>query len=69
MAEAKAVSPLPTRQLKRMAARALARELSKAQKVHARHDRIMAQKRGRALAAAAKHAVDNGDSVDGGPLT
>jgi hypothetical protein len=48
MADATAASPLPTRQLKRMAARALSRELSMAQKLHGRHEKLMAQKRARA---------------------
>lgn len=48
MDDAIEASPLPTRQLKRMAAKALSRELSKVQKLHARHEKLMAQKRARA---------------------
>jgi hypothetical protein len=52
-----AASPLETRQLKRMAAKALARTLSTAQKQQARVEGKMARKRRRAEKAAAKHAT------------
>lgn len=54
MTEAKAASPLPTRQLKRMAARALAKGLSRAQKIEGRQEKLMTRKRQRALEAAAR---------------
>lgn len=52
-----AASPLPTRQLKRMAARTLARTLSTVQKQQERKDRVLAKKRAR---AAAKYAASLG---------
>ncbi len=56
LAEEVAKSPLPTRQLKRMAARQLARAITGAQKRQERKDRLLARKSRRAQEAAAKHA-------------
>lgn len=55
LAPAVAVSPLPTRQLKRMAAKALAKSLSSVAKIQERKERILQKKRDRADAAAARH--------------
>lgn len=55
LAPAVAVSPLPTRQLKRMAAKSLAKTLSSVAKIQERKDRLQAKKRARADAAVARH--------------
>lgn len=50
-------SPLPTRQLKRMAARGLARAVSSVQRIEERKKKKLSIKRTRALAAAEAHAT------------
>jgi hypothetical protein len=60
LADTTAASPLPTRQLRRMAARALARTLSHVQGNQERKQRKLTKKRNRALAAAEKHKNGSG---------
>lgn len=60
LAPVTAASPLPTRQLRRMAARALARTLSTVQKFEDRKQSRINKKRARALAAAETRKHDAG---------
>lgn len=63
-----AASPLPTRQLKRMAARALAKQLSLVKSLHDRNTRIaekrITKKRERAITAARQHDITHGEHRD-----
>lgn len=57
-------SPLPTRQLRRMAGRQVAKQLSVVQALDARRQHKITKKRLRALAAAEKHKQHGSGTAD-----
>jgi hypothetical protein len=59
-----AASPLPTRQLRRMAGRQVAKQLSVVQALDARRQHKLTRKRLRALAAAEKHKHDGSGTAE-----